>query len=396
MSAMQNEHCKALAFFLNSNELQEMFPEWPDPMHLAVCLREDGSCQILLYREEEGRRFLPRMQRVLGLRLSEICFVPQIEGFPSRKLLYSEEKQILALVSSSPDLLEEALDYSDNYSFALEEGLDPIRFLENRTVTSKRGRSASNEEEALAKPVADQTKEVPTPSLEEIGDLTARSDKAPNNPTSELPTFLRREPPEDSSPGFKAICRLNSCDGGLEHGVLEQEDENWLTLRLPGCSAGQIAVSNPGRMFVSDDWRVLAIHSPMFGTDPRSLPSRIIIGLTAIPKDLRNMITRRAVAVRLSSSGGCLFVHLKDHLPQEAIVEPRDTDLVVQRKPTSRRLRLATGIAAVTLLFITGFQFGLRPAKTTPDTVGKVNWEDYRTGSIQAANGRVSSAPFEG
>ena len=50
-------------------------------------------------------------------------------GLQNGRLKYSDERALASLLADRGDLAEEALDYSVNFAFAREEGLNPIAFL---------------------------------------------------------------------------------------------------------------------------------------------------------------------------------------------------------------------------------------------------------------------------
>jgi hypothetical protein len=386
--AGQKTQQKALAFFLNSNELSDFFPGWPMPMHLALCLRDDGSCQMVVYREEEGRRFLPRLQRVLALRLSEICFVPEISGLPSRKLLFSEEKQLLALVKGHPELLEEAVDYSDNFSFALEEGLDPIRFLEKRQSASKLSSTQDQKEKAL--PV----------DASEASDVEQQDPKrsATEHETSLLPSFMQIGARVGPGPGFQSVDALTSREDFPDRGTIEVLPNGWLKLNLEGFRRGQVTINNPGRIFVSDDWRVLAIHSPFIGMQPSAVPESVVIETMAIPSVVRAAIFQRTGEAKLSFSEGFLFVHLNDKRSDDA---PADAAKMIggPKKRRLSRIWMMAGATAVAAMFIVGFRYGTPSVSTTPDEVGSINWSNYRSGIVEptfAVEELLSASAIEG
>lgn len=115
----------ALAFLLEEAELGQIVPGWPARLRLAVCLDQDGGCMMLVHHADEAGRILERIAEAIQQPVGTFCVVPGQPGCPTRRMLFSEEQRLLALVASSEGLLETAEDYAINYSFAAEEGLDP-------------------------------------------------------------------------------------------------------------------------------------------------------------------------------------------------------------------------------------------------------------------------------
>ncbi|KKL79388.1 hypothetical protein LCGC14_2015310, partial [marine sediment metagenome] len=114
-----------LAYFLDDDDLRDVLPDWPSEIDLAVCLDEGGACELVVYHRDESARILIRVAEVLGREMGSFSVVPEVTGHPTRRVLFSEEQQFLAMVASADRLIETATDYLINYRFAIEEGLDP-------------------------------------------------------------------------------------------------------------------------------------------------------------------------------------------------------------------------------------------------------------------------------
>ncbi|MEI4473489.1 hypothetical protein [Frigidibacter sp. MR17.24] len=125
----------AFAFLPGDEDLARMFRDWPRGMRLALCLDAGGACSALLYREEETEGLLPRIAAALGQAPEDTIVVPELAGARTRPLRFSEEQRLLALLALTAEergpalLVEAAEDYALNVQFALEEGLDPSRFI---------------------------------------------------------------------------------------------------------------------------------------------------------------------------------------------------------------------------------------------------------------------------
>ncbi|GGE50527.1 hypothetical protein GCM10011360_42010 [Primorskyibacter flagellatus] len=143
-----------LAYFLEADQLAGVFAEWPDEMNVVLCLDESGGCEVIAYHQAEGRGVLRKVASVMERPLGKFIVVPEIKGYPTRKVLFSEEQKMLSLVAGLYDLPETATDYAINYRFALEQGLDP---------------------ETMKRPESRKTAEVITPAFRhrEVGEITA-------------------------------------------------------------------------------------------------------------------------------------------------------------------------------------------------------------------------------
>ncbi|MGH1466605.1 MAG: hypothetical protein ACRBBQ_14730 [Cognatishimia sp.] len=120
---------QVMTVMLEAEELRLLHRDWPANMRLAVCLMPSGECQLLLFRQEEAGLFPQRLRKHLGLRPEEISIHPPVAGFPSRQMKYSDERSLEMLLQETPDIVEDAHDYSVNFSYAMEEGLNPAAFM---------------------------------------------------------------------------------------------------------------------------------------------------------------------------------------------------------------------------------------------------------------------------
>jgi hypothetical protein len=118
-----------LVVFIDADDMQHIFTGWPAHICLAACLSSEGTCKLVVFHREERGEIAARLVRAQGLDRTHTCFVPQVPGFRTRSFKYSDERRLLALVGSNPEILHEAVDYAMNYTYALEEGLDPAAVL---------------------------------------------------------------------------------------------------------------------------------------------------------------------------------------------------------------------------------------------------------------------------
>ena len=119
----------ALIVLLDAEDLRATFPDWPGILCLAVCLMRNGDFSTLLFRRKERMEVPAHVIELNSLDASRVCFVPKVPGFATRSFLYSDERRLMALLASNQSILDEATDYLINYTYAIEEGLDPAMIL---------------------------------------------------------------------------------------------------------------------------------------------------------------------------------------------------------------------------------------------------------------------------
>lgn len=123
---------ETLAYFIEEDALRGAILNWPAGICVVLCLDETGTCELLVHHREERDHVLTKVADVLGRPLGQFQVAPERRGYPTRKLLFSEEQQLMGLLDEAENLLEVASDYAINYSFAKEEGLDPDSFTGNK------------------------------------------------------------------------------------------------------------------------------------------------------------------------------------------------------------------------------------------------------------------------
>lgn len=114
-----------LAYLLDAEQLAGIFLDWPEEMNVALCLDDSGGCELMVYHQDEGRSVLRKVASIFHRPLGQFMVVPEVKGYPTRKVLFSEEQKLLSIVAEARGLPEAATDYAINYRFAQEQGLDP-------------------------------------------------------------------------------------------------------------------------------------------------------------------------------------------------------------------------------------------------------------------------------
>jgi len=143
---------KAFVYFAESEIIEEMLPDWPSEMRLALCLHESGACEIIVFHRNETDRIITRMSGILNLRGGSFSIAPKIPGYPTKVIKFSEQQQFLKLIAAENELCETASDYAINYRFAKEEGLDPSHFMHRSPIAKSRVKKARSKGNVSTKP----------------------------------------------------------------------------------------------------------------------------------------------------------------------------------------------------------------------------------------------------
>lgn len=108
-----------LAYFFDATDLDGVFRDWPREIGLVLCMDDDGGCEMLLHHRDEGREVIRKIAAVLGRPVGQFAVVPEVEGHPTRRVLFSDEQKLLAIVAAEKDLPEMAADHLINYRYEL-------------------------------------------------------------------------------------------------------------------------------------------------------------------------------------------------------------------------------------------------------------------------------------
>lgn len=295
---------RGLVVFLGQDALRGIFAHWPKSMNVAICCREDGECSMIVFHDGEGVRVIPRVKRIFGPSVSEVASFPEVSGFSTRKLLFSEEREIHSIVRNAPELVEEAQDYSANYVYALEEGLDPVRFLHGgrKGVVRKSGAIMRRQEETLSQQVVRKnTHTQPAPR----STVQAQS-------SCELPSFLKKGASIDAKFVRHASRPLPVRGCVRIVGVVFADSPGVFRIELRGCEGPDWVVDGAHQVFVRDDRKVVALQLDGLKVDTRELPSRIWISPAVSMKRVEMLLSKNLGAAQLSCSEEFIQLHFKD------------------------------------------------------------------------------------
>tara|TARA_R110002049_G_scaffold29972_2_gene101935 strand:+ start:26556 stop:27671 length:1116 start_codon:yes stop_codon:yes gene_type:complete len=119
-----SQDADAFAYFVDPAELAVLTPGWPSGMRLLLCMDAAGLCEFVVFHDDEENAVFERVADILDRPVGGFAVSPDLDGHPTRRLLFSEENALLKAIQDSDSLQEIAADYLINYNFAQEEGLD--------------------------------------------------------------------------------------------------------------------------------------------------------------------------------------------------------------------------------------------------------------------------------
>ena len=209
-----------LAYFFEASDLAHVFADWPAEIGLVLCLDAAGLCESLLFHKSERGRMPAKATAVLNCARGDLEIVPEVEGYATRRMMFTDEQKLLSLISDEDDLAELAQDYLINHRF-----------------------------EKSRKSAAPQPAPVP-----KIAALTEAFRWKPRLHLSEAPP--RQAPKPDLPEGFAPRDAASECDfaeGVLEvgrHGLRLNFAPDLQTIRTPVRRAAQIGFRDDFSCFV--------------------------------------------------------------------------------------------------------------------------------------------------
>ncbi|MFC2970525.1 hypothetical protein [Acidimangrovimonas pyrenivorans] len=352
---------EALAFFLEEADLGHLFVDWPAGMRLVICLDHDGDCAMLVYHADEEPRILRRAADLLRKPVGTFCVVPPRDGCPTRRMLFSEEQKLLALVSETENLYETASDYAINYAFAAEEGLD--------TELMTTGSSGA----AAADPAAAAEEVQPTlPPIPPVSPHRAPSVVTPEIAPDRAAASARGNVPE----GFRALSEDERRYSLFADGMLTLGRRGQLSLTAGDAAAEAGPAVTVDRIYFRDDLLSFAIPvATLREQGARGLPGRIMLGEHLFPAPLVETLARGPQPVRLTAAGAFIYVGLgPSRVPAAAAPAAAVPPAPASAAARPRRrglLRSLLGGGAVAVLALLALQIGLSPAFSRADAPAK-------------------------
>ncbi|TGD61884.1 hypothetical protein EYC08_17600 [Tabrizicola sp. WMC-M-20] len=276
---MSDSQTTAFAFLVESSELCRLVPDWPAAIHLALCPDADGTCALLVFhQDEDAPRVIARIGAHLGLAPGHFDVIPELDGYPTRRIPFSDEQRLIGLAVGDASTLrgvrELAQDYAINYAFAAEEGLDPDDL---------------------------------TGGLTSVQPEHGPSHARPDHPA-----------PATAPTGFTQLTGKDSYHVARAEMSLTASGEVCITLE-----AGE-ASTTPGRadrVFVRDDLEALALLAADV-TQDGLIAARITIAPDHLPEPMLQALTKRPMLVRLTRHAAHVFVLPAPERPRLAAPAP--------------------------------------------------------------------------
>ena len=362
---------KAFIVLADARELRPIFDAWPVEMHLAICLLSDGECHLVVFREEELASILPRLIRDLELDSEKTSVTPPQKGFSTQHLHYSDQRRLMELVSDQPEIVEEAADYSINYTFALEEDLLPEQLLAGRHEVMEVSGELGDELEEAETPVLD---------IKEDAEPEESTETEGQDSPAVLPGFLRRSnltvsklsvaAPCSPGPGFRSARQIADDEKSSEQFEILPELHGLIEIVKPGAEGAEIRFSNPDRIFLRDDRKVIALARETSSLRFQVPPTRFLLEALALPEHVRVLLADSAGKVQVSKSTDFIFIHLPEprshEVVEELIVEDVVDDEVPDQPEAIAPVRARQGMSSrmrrslfATCLFAIGAYVGL-------------------------------------
>ncbi|WP_374434139.1 hypothetical protein [Tabrizicola sp.] len=101
---------------------------WPEDVGIVALQVGDAPEIFPFHRRESPEAILSRIETLTTHRLAEAAVFPPVEGHPVCDLPFTAVARlrlgIESFLARSPDAVEEAADFSVNFGFAVDEGLD--------------------------------------------------------------------------------------------------------------------------------------------------------------------------------------------------------------------------------------------------------------------------------
>lgn len=248
-------------------EMAELFPLWHEQIGLAVCLIKDGDCHFCAFHEDETASLPRQIMKQLGLASDDLSFHPEIKGFSTYDLPFTDEQALAALIWGTSGLLEEAEDYLVNYEFALDEKLDPSTFLRRTDTSGREGPSAQ--------PAAAQ--------------------------------------PKPEAQYLKAQFTIEP----------HSESQEWIIFENLQEGGGCLVIGDQRQIFLRDDRRALALHIGADLLDLETFPKRIQIHSKLASSHLSEYLRSKDQTVECTLVGDFLYLSVLSPAPTSITSDPK-------------------------------------------------------------------------
>ncbi|OOY04392.1 hypothetical protein [Thioclava sp. F28-4] len=342
---------EAIAFLLEEQDLRHLFQQWPQQMCLAVGLDPEGGCAMLVFHASEAERVLPRLARSMNWRADEFSVIPKIDGYRTRRMLFSDEQKILSLVHETDDLPEIARDYAINFAYAADEGLDPEALTDAKSASVS---PAMREVERLLSELNPEQSTTTAPASK-IAASTSRANAEAARQTGE----------DGGPPGFRRLSDTHRAEALMATCELSLSGA---TVRISIEDAGADAQSFGVRdVYFRDDLHSFAIPvAELARQGATAMPGQIHAPADHFPASLLATLRRTPLSARLTALDHFIFIAPEAAKPQATplAAPPREAagKLPVKRAGAKPQMRTMLGGAALIFFSALALQLGLTPA----------------------------------
>lgn len=322
---------KMVAVFIEQEEVLHVFPEWPRDMRLIVCMEESGECQLLIYRQEERGAFPERLLKNFDLQRDELCVHPPVVSYASRQILYTEECGLASLIADAPEIVERAQDYSMNYSYALEEGLDPEKFIDSESAE-------------------DTAEEIPDVPLQFVRRSHLNATSAQRSSTNGNKTIVGGEPAGSTTPVKRPSVRrsdkvlvpqvaadtqVKAAEDPIDFYEVLHDQDNWVTLERDKKGGFDLLVIDQEQIEWRQDRKLLALQVTADWQKQSGLPKRVRIYLDKMPASVAEALCENDGKAGLTSDGAFLYLKLskKPKQPVQDVANGVSLAKVIAEKP---------------------------------------------------------------
>lgn len=403
---------KLVVVLIEAEELVTMIDDWPVSIELAVCLLPSGEHHFIVFHKDEKIAICGRLERQLKLTRAEFQISPAVDGYETRRMLFSDTQMVWALIAETNEALEQAEDYAENYRFAQEEGLDPALFLGVETHASRQIQSGRQHLPPNAVPSnflpsepikidrgtsdnsAPFSSQRADPSVQTLPQVTASDYK--------LPMFLRSDSVRPS-PGFFCLSELGTSIPADETWTVHREKLGLILFERhefdASCAkAHTLRVQQKSQVFLRKTTSELAVRYSQSNVAKDDLPGQIIVQADILPRQVRAAFGVDIKTVKLRKQNFFLYIvpcenaqgsgrdprtTALDSISQIAMASaaPKQKHRPLFRRPLlrNRQVHLALSMAALALVTILGFGI-LSSAQAIPD-------EDFSATDLKSSQG---------
>jgi len=307
------ESIKLLVVLLEAEELSSNVRDWPKSISLAVCLLPTGEHHFVVFHVDEFPKICPRLERQLGLSKDEFEIYPEVEGYNSRTMLFSETQLIWSLVAQTQEVLEEAVDYSENYRFAKEEGLDPTLFLGlEPSVAQVYGgeyQKAAEFHGAMETAAHQGTSVIQFVSHRACEKRKANVDGLPSSgiAKAQLPSFLL---PHQARPipSYMNACELEAPEHAPNSWTVHPEKDGWIIVERLSQGDIDLQVEQQNQIFLQKNRQKLAVRLAAGPGQQPKMPSRIRFKADLLPPSIQRAMSTQSNLVSFSQLGYFLYL----------------------------------------------------------------------------------------